>query len=85
MRKVDPARYRAKCRGNMNVAAPLFAAQGLDGTATWIQTPIGALFLRAATETGFDAAAHISELRAVPSRRISPVGGTGPRRGPGPG
>lgn len=34
MRKVDPARYRAKRRSIMDAAAPLFAIHGLDGTST---------------------------------------------------
>lgn len=34
MRKVDPARYRAKRRSIMDAAAPLFATHGLDGTST---------------------------------------------------
>ncbi|GAB3704842.1 TetR/AcrR family transcriptional regulator [Nocardiopsis oceani] len=45
-------------------------ALGAEATATWIQTLIGALFLRAATETGFDAAAHIRELRSLLIRLV---------------
>ncbi|GAA1083725.1 TetR/AcrR family transcriptional regulator [Nocardiopsis metallicus] len=45
-------------------------------TAVWIQTIIGALFLRAATETGFDAPAQLRDLRLLLNRLL---GGTGPR------
>lgn len=38
---------------------------GAEATATWIHTLIGALFLRAATETGFNAPAHLRELRLL--------------------
>ncbi|WP_017608388.1 TetR/AcrR family transcriptional regulator [Nocardiopsis xinjiangensis] len=43
---------------------------GPRATAGWIQTLIGALFLRAATEPGFDAAAHVRDLRALLSRLL---------------
>ncbi|GAB3722324.1 TetR/AcrR family transcriptional regulator [Nocardiopsis nanhaiensis] len=47
-----------------------------EATAAWIQALVGALFLRAATETGFDAAAHLRDLRLLLGRL---VGGTDPR------
>jgi AcrR family transcriptional regulator len=51
---------------------------GAESTAAWIQTLIGALFLRAATETGFDAQAHLRDLRLLISRLL---GGDGRRTG----
>ncbi|MEU3020702.1 TetR/AcrR family transcriptional regulator [Nocardiopsis sp. NPDC007018] len=43
---------------------------GARATAAWIQTLIGALFLRAATETGFDATTHLRDLRPVVGRLV---------------
>ncbi len=49
-----------------------------EATAGWIQTLVGALFLRAATETGFDADTHLRDLRLMLARL---VGLTDPRAG----
>ncbi|GHC75619.1 hypothetical protein GCM10007079_11120 [Nocardiopsis terrae] len=60
-------------------ADPVLSA---EATAIWIQTLVGALFLRAATEPGFDAAAHIRELRSLLVRVVggTEVRGAGPAR-----
>ncbi|MDA8371133.1 MAG: helix-turn-helix domain containing protein [Nocardiopsaceae bacterium] len=41
-----------------------------EETASWIQTLIGSLFLRAATETGFDAAEQVRNLRLLITRFV---------------
>lgn len=60
------AELLARAAAEDRIALPFPAEE----TASWIHGLIGALFLRAATETGFDAAAQLPRLRTLVLRLL---------------